>query len=334
MLKSVDLQEKYLSWGIAVPLITNRLIIGATAKIFGLAILLVGGSISLVFFTQGDFEIIPKVLLLLLILGSILFLSGLILMVVIFQNRWQYRYIITDEGIVCETIDKKLKAVNRLAVGVGMLLGSPQAVGAGLIGQGQEVQQIKWQGRFLAEYLPASCVIIFRNAWRRLMIIYCSPENYDEVANLVKTQMEQHGSERRMPQKSILSRYLGYSAAIVISAIPLFFLVDPFQVPLWMPMVLLGFSLATLWLVGVFGYAVFAAALLIPAAVAINALTRVDSYLHPGEHFARWTIYSGDDWSLIFFGAAGLCILCGFALKGIKGKIISMLSSDMSDMGG
>lgn len=329
-----DSKVKRLSWDIAVPLITNRLIVLATAKIFGFAVLLVGGLVCLVSATQGNFEIIPKIMFLLVIIGAALFLLGIALMAVIFQNRWHYRYALTEDGISCETIDKKLKAANRLAVSAGLLLGSPQTVGAGLTGQSQEYQMVRWQGRFRAEYLPKSRVIILKNAWRRLMIIYCHPENYDEAADLVQDRITRHGTEKRMPKTSVIRKTVFYSIAVTISGLPLFFMADPFHVPLWIPMALLSFSLAALWFSGVFGYAVFGFALLVLMEIAADALTRQSSYLYPGKHFSRWTAYTGDDWALLFLGAVSLFVLCGFALKGIRGRIVSVLSSDSSDMGG
>jgi hypothetical protein len=329
-----DSQINGLSWEIRVPLITNRLIIGATAKIFGFSILLVCCLISLVLASQGDFRLIPKVLLLISITGISLFVLALLLMVIVFKNRWQYHYTINNKGIVCETIDKKLKTANRLAIGAGILLGSPRTVGAGIIGKGQEIQNVSWKGKFRAEYTPESNIIIIRNAWRKLMIIYCLSENYNEAVNICKVMMEKHSTEKQLPQKSFIPKYILYSIVNIVCSLPLFFMADPFHLPLWIPMVLLCFSMATLWLIEVFGYVVFGSALLAVIFIAVDAFTVVDSYIHPGESFQRWTIFSGDDWALLFLGATSLFILCWFAFMGIRGRIIAVLTSDMSDMEG
>jgi hypothetical protein len=329
-----DYPVKDLAWEIKVPLISNRLIIGATAKIFGFSILFVCCLISLVLATQGDFRLIPKILLLLSITGISLFILAILLMVIVFKNRWQYRYTINDKGIVCETIDKKLKAANRLAVGAGILLGSPQTVGAGLIGKGQEIQKVSWKGKFRAEYIYKSNVIIVKNAWRKLMIVYCLPENFNEAVNICKAMMEKHSTEKQLPQKSIIPKYILYSIANIVCSMPLFFMADPFHLPLWIPMVLLCFSMATLWLIAVFGYVVFGSALLVIIFLAVDAFTVVDSYIRPGESFQRWTIFSGDDWALLFLGAISLFILCWFAFMSIRGRIVAVLTSDIADMEG
>jgi hypothetical protein len=334
MVQNNDSPVEDLTWEIGVPLISNRLIIGATAKIFGFSILLVFCLISLVLFTQGDFRLIPKVMLLLSITGISLFILAILLMAIVFKNRWQYRYTINDKGIVCETIDKKLKTINRLAVGAGFLLNSPRTVGAGLIGKGQEIQKVNWKGKFSAAYIPESNIIIIRNAWRKLMIIYCLPESYNEVVNICKAMITKHETDEHLSRKSFIPKYILYSIVNIACCMPLFFMADPFHLPLWIPMVLLCFSMATLWLIEVFGYVVFVSALLVIIFITVDALKVVDSYIHPGEHFQRWAIFSGDDWALLFLGAICLFILCWFAFMGIRGRINAVLTSDTSDMEG
>jgi hypothetical protein len=334
MPRQSDIPVVDLAWEIQVPLLSNRLVIGATIRIFGFSILLVGGLVSLVLATQSDFKTIPTVLLLVSVTGFLLFLTALLLMAVIFRNRWQYRYTLDDAGIVCETIDRRIKAANRLAVVAGTVLGSSQATGAGLVGKSQEIQTIRWKGRFRAELIPESRTLIFHNAWRKLMIVYCLPENYAQVARICQTKMAQQGTEKRLPERSIIPRYIGYSIAIVVSSIPLLLLAEPFDLPLWIPMVLVSFSLATLWLIAVLGYAVFGLALLVLAFLAGEAFSVTDSALRPGEHYPRWVLFSGDDWASLFLGIVGLLVLCWFARKALNGRIVSVLASDAADMDG
>ena len=273
-------------------------------------------------------------MVLLAVIGFLLFLTSLFLMAVVFRNRWQYRYTLDDTGIVCETIDRRLRAANRLAVVAGTVLGSPQAAGAGLLGKSQEIQAIRWKGRFKAEISSQSRTIVLRNAWRRLLIVYCLPENFAQVASICQSRMARHGTAERLPEKSIIPRYIGYSLIVVGSAVPLLLLAEPFDLPLWIPLVLASFSLATLWLIEVLGYAVFGSALLLLAFLAGEALSVTGSTLRPGELIPHWVLFSGDDWALLALGAVGLLVLCWFALQAIKGRIVSVLASDAADMDG
>lgn len=333
-MKRASSAGRTLSWEISVPLLNNRLIVGATIKIFCFAAIGVSALASLVLAFQGDWHIIPRILLLMTATGTALIIVSLMLMALLFANRWRFRFTISEQGIRFETIDRTLCRANRLAVILGTLLGKPQAIGAGLIAQSQEVQEIKWSGKFRAVYRPASRVVILRNRWRNLMIIYCTPENYSDVAEIIRNNIARHGSESRLPAQSPLLRYLAFSAIVLLASLPVFLLADPFEIPLWMPLVLLCFALSTVWLLSVFGYVVLGCILLIVGDVVVNSFAERDSFFHAGETYSRWRLYSGDEWALLLLAAAGMVVLGIMAMRAIGGHMTSMLASDMSDMGG
>lgn len=323
-----------IEWEISVPLLNNRLMVGALVKVLGLSVLLLGGLLSLIFASQNNWDLIPQMFLMMALVGAGLILLGLVVMGVIFGNRMRCRYSVSDEGIRFEAIDKTLRATNRLAVIVGLLLGRPQAVGAGLIGQSQEIQNMNWRGNFRAQYEPDAHVVTLRNGWRRLMIIYCTAENYAEVAARVQAYLVRYGTEERVPRKSPLPRYLGYSVAIILASVPVFWLHEPFDVPLWMPLILLCFALATVWLISLFGYVVLGSILLVIGALLLSAFSTRKSYLHRGETYPHWSVFSGDDWALLALACVGLAVLGWFALQAVRGRINSMFAADVSDMEG
>jgi hypothetical protein len=323
-----------ITWEILVPLLNNRLIVGATIKVFGFAAIGVASLLSLVFATQGNWQLIPKTFLFLMLLGCGLIVLSLVIMAVVFQNRWRFRFTLSDDRIRFETIDKTLRAANRLAVKAGVLVGRPQAIGAGLIGQSTEIQEIKWSGSFRAVYKPGARVVILRNRWRRLMIIYCTPENYTKVAEYIRICIERYGTDARGSQRSPLPRYLATTAMVILAATPVFLLIEPFEVPLWMPMVLLCFTLATVWLISIFGYVVLASILLIVGAVVIDAFDMRESFLHAGVHYSHWSVFSGDEWALLVIAGVGLILLGWFAIRAVQGRFTSVLEADRSDMGG
>jgi hypothetical protein len=323
-----------ITWEISVPLLNNRLIVGATIKVFGFAAVGVAGLLSLVFATQGNWQLIPKMFMLLMLLGGGLIVLSLVIMAVVFQNRWRFRFTVSHDLIRFETIDKTLRASNRLAVTAGVLMGRPQAVGAGMIGQSRETQEIKWNGNFHAVYKPHARVIILRNRWRRLMIIYCTQENYTEVAEYIRICVELNGTETRGPRRSPLPRYLLTTAMVILATTPAFLLIEPFDVPLWMPMVLLCFALATVWLISIFGYVVLVSILLIVGAVVFDAFDMRESFLYAGIHYPHWSVFSGDDWALLVTAGVGLFLLGWFSFRAVQGRFTSVLETDRSDMGG
>ena len=322
-----------ITWEISVPLLNNRLMVGATVKIFGFAAMGVAGLLSLVFATQGDWQLIPQTFLSMMLLGGGLIVLSLAIMAVVFRNRWRFRFTLSENCIRFETIDKTLRATNRLAVIAGVFLGRPQAIGAGLIGQSQETQEIKWSGRFRALYKPRSHVVILRNRWRRLMIIYCAPENYTEVSEYIRLCIEQNGTDTRGSHKSPLPGYLAFTTFVILASTPVFLLKERFEVPLWMPMVLLCFALATVWMVGIFGYVVLGCILLVAGAVVLDAFSMRESFLHAGERYPHWSVFSGDDWALLVVAGIGLILLGWFAGRAIRGRFTSVLEADRSDMG-
>jgi hypothetical protein len=68
-------------------------------------------------------------------------------------------------------------------------------------------------------------------------------------------------------------------------------------------------------------------------AVTLNALSLRESFLHTGEHYAHWSVFSGDDWALLVVAAVGLILLGWFAVRAIRGRFTSVLEADRSDMG-
>ena len=322
-----------LTWEIDVPLLNNRLVVGAIVRAFGIAAFIMGALLTLVFAIQGDWDSIPQVWVAAVLVGAGLIVLGLMIMALAFRNRMRFRFTVDGEGVLFETVDRTARAANRAAVVAGVLAGSPQALGAGLIARSQESQRVEWRGSFLADYEPRRRTVVFRNRWRRLMIVYCTPENYADVAERVRAGMECSGSADRVPSTSPLPRYLAYTALVIVASIPVFMLGDAFNVPLLIPLLLLCFALATVWLVGLFGYVVLAGIALVVGAVVVDALSVHESFFRAGETYARWTVYSGDDWALLVIAGVGLALLAWFAIQALSGRIPSMLASDAADMG-
>jgi hypothetical protein len=321
------------SWEISIPMLNNRVIVGALVKVFGIASAMLGGLLAFLFALEGEWHLIPKVLLFAALVGGGLILLGLFCMGVIFRNRMRFRYTVSSTGILFETIDKTAKTTNRLAIILGLLLRRPQAVGAGLIATSQEVQELKWRGSFCAVYRPGARLVILRNRWRQLMIVYCTAENYAQVADSIRASIEQHGTADRLPKRSPLPRALGYTGGIIVACVPLFALHDAFGVSLLLPILVLCFALAMLWMIALFGYVVLGTLAVIIGSVLLSAFEVRKSYFHPGETYAHWSVFSGDDWALLVVAGVAMALLAWLSVRFLRGRTRTVLDSDMSDMG-
>ena len=279
-----------IAWAIAVPLLNNRAMVGGLVRVFGIAVLLMSGLMTIIFGSQGEWQVLPPLLLMFLAIFVGLIVAALLVMAIVFRNRMLFRFTVSETGISFETTDTAARATNRLSVVAGVLGGSAQATGAGLIAQSRETQEMRWQGAFRAEYRPRSRVVILRNAWRQLMLVYCTPENYAEVAERIVGAIEANGTADRVAKHSPVGRYVAWSTAAVLACLPLFALVEAFDVPLWLPIGILCFALATIWLVGLFGYVVLVGLAATAWMVAADALSLRPSFFSPGETFARWTV--------------------------------------------
>jgi hypothetical protein len=321
-------------WIAQIRLVNNRDIMVSLAKVVGLAVIIPGCLLSLIFATQGEWKTIAPMWMMLSAIGAGIGLLMMLVMLVFFRNRVNVRYTVSGEGILFESIDRKIATANRVAVLVGVLAGRPGPTGAGLTAMSQETQKMGWDGAFRAQFDDGARTITLRNRWRRLMVVQCLPDNYAEVSGFVRERMARHLTASRVPGRSPLPRYLGWTMAVTAACVPLFALVDAFKVSLLLPILMLCFALATLWLIPLFGYVNLGCAVLIVGSVILDAFSQHTSFFSPHAKVARWTVYSGDDWALLAVTGGSLAFLAWFSLRAVRGKFPSLLMSDMTDMGG
>jgi len=189
-----------LTWEIEVPLLSNRAVVGGMARVLVITGAIICGLMAVLFGAQGEWELIAPVSAGLLGACVGLFVPSLLVMVLVFRNRIRFRFTVGDKGVRIETIDRTVRLVNRLAVGAGALGGSPQTAGAGLIGTGRETEGVRWEGSFRASYNDRARTVAPRNAWRTLIVVYCTSENYAQVAEVIRSRMEVHRTASRVPR--------------------------------------------------------------------------------------------------------------------------------------
>lgn len=170
-----------VEWLISVPIFRNSLIL----KQLGLALGIPFGIIILVIIFGSDRNIYT--LYALSLIGLLLFLTWLLIMIV-YRGKYDVEYLLDDRGAYCRTQKKQAKTsrrINGLTVALGLLSGKPSAAGAGMLAQSRQNQFLKWNSITKVKYKPKQDVIILRGGWTENITLFCSKENYAQVAQVV-----------------------------------------------------------------------------------------------------------------------------------------------------
>lgn len=122
------------------------------------------------------------------VLAGLAFLF-LAVMLLYFGNRFTARFAVFPGGIAYDSVSRRARFSNRAAIVVGALAGSPQAVGAGLVATAGESGYFEWTDLRSVKEHPAHRVLSLFNSWRCVLRLYCSPENYDVVRDLVRSRL-------------------------------------------------------------------------------------------------------------------------------------------------
>lgn len=262
-------------------------------------------------------------------------LLGLLIMAVVFRGKYGVRYTLSATGLLLETTSRAAKVSNRAAIVAGILSGKPGVAGSGLLAASQETQEVKWRGNFHAVHKPDSHMILLKGPWRTLMMVQCTPENYAEVAERMAGYLKRRGAAKRVAsQASPLPGYLLRSVATVIACVPLFLLADEYHLDIFLPIFILCFALATVWLLPVLAWAVLGGLLFYIGEFVLAMLEQRQSMFEPGETYLRFEVLRGDDWAfLALVVGAGIAWLLWLCIGALRGKVRSALAADQTDMG-
>lgn len=314
-----------LSWEMAVPLLTHPLMMGGFVKVFGLTAILLGSFLSFLMLMTGGADAISAIWMLVGTLSGGLFIVGLIVSVIIFGNRIDIRFSLDDDGVECELIDRRARAASAAAIFFGTLLGRPGAVGTGLIGATDTLRRATWEEIESARFHGLCHAISLRNPSRTVMILFCTPGDYEAVVARVQAKIARQpapASARSAP----LTRLLLHSVLIVAASIPLFTLPYPLKADPFAVTFTLAFALASLWMIPALSYPALGGLAWIWLQTAHQLLEPQNSYIM-GESFKAIRWVSGDDWAHLGIAAAGSVYLIWLSVGLLRGKISSGLAS-------
>jgi hypothetical protein len=322
-----------LSWEFDIPLLTNPRMLRTFALGTALSVAVVVLLLGVVFGSQGDWEAVLTMAKIFALVGVGLFVLFVLVMGLVFGNRLRTRYTVDDEGIVQETVDKVGKVGSRLAVIAGILGRSPGTTGAGLIAMSHEVAALSWDGTFRVDAVARRHLLVFRNAWRPIMEVYCTPENFAAVQAHVGERMAHRRTAERVETKSPLSQYLLHTVLILVASFFVLMAYHEFDLDVLVPMIMLAFALATLWLIPLFGYVVLLTNALILLAFAGELFEESTSLFWRGETYLQYEVFSDADWAHLVAALLALGYLSWLSIRAVRGKLLSLLVRDRGDAG-
>jgi hypothetical protein len=295
---------------------------------------LMAALLGTLFAAQGEWDALPMLAVIIAGATGGLWLLGLLIMAVLFRGRIRVRYAVTADGIEMETTDRVARSANRAATIVGALARSPGLTGAGLIGVGREREAVRWRGAFRAVPDPGRHVIAIRNRWRDVMLVQCSSENFELVRARIAEAMHAHRTETRVESRSPLPFYLIHSLLVFAASSPLVMLAKEYDLDLLLPILVLCFALATLWLINIFGWVVCAGLLLLFAGTLLNLSSVRESVLSPGETYTGFDVIGDDEGNVLALALAGSIYLTWLAIRAIRGRFLALLVRDSSETDG
>jgi hypothetical protein len=284
------------------------------------------------FAAQGEWDVLPPLIGVIAACIAGLWILGFVIMALVFRGKMRVRYTLSKRGVLYETVDKTAKGANRVAIVVGALARNPQALGSGLIARSRESEQVDWTQVARADYDPARSFITLRNSWRGIMWMQCTPENFAKVSAQVKQALAANraapATDSEASRPSPLPRYLIHSVLVLLAATSLFMLAEEFDLDLFVPLLVMCFALATLWLIPLFGWVVLAGLGWVGLELFLSLTEVRPSYIFPGRSHRTLDVLSDNDWGLLLLAALGTGYLVWLSVSAVRGRLLSMLSRD------
>ncbi|MBA3030557.1 MAG: hypothetical protein KKF30_00595 [Proteobacteria bacterium] len=322
-----------LSWEISFPLLTNSNIVKAWLKAMAVTYLMCMLILAPVFIGTDQADGLPVIAF--WFAGIILGITGFgfLIMLVIFGNRSRAKFTVTEQGIFYECLDKKAKTLSRMAVAAGILAGSAGTAGAGLLSISNEKISMKWSGAFKAVFDERNHTIRLRNQYRDILQVYCTSENYEKVKEIVETNISRGGtSERLSKSSSPLPRAIFSTVLVLLACLPLYALNDLTHLDIMVPLLIMTFSLAMVWMIPLFAWVVLPLEgyIIIHTVIVLSRFREfklINTYT-----YRNYEVLNSGDWIIILSGLLGMAYLGWISVKSLKGKFVPVLMRDYEGM--
>ncbi|MBK8453482.1 MAG: hypothetical protein WAQ53_05565 [Thiofilum sp.] len=316
-----------LVWNLDVPLVNNPYLFRASIKLSVLTWLVMVILFSLILGATGEWDTLPPLLLGATFAALGLWVLMIVVMLLFFGNRMPMRFTINARQVQCDITSRRSKWANRTLIFLGLISLKPGAVGTGLIATSQESQAFEWERIYSATYDSKHYRITLRNRWRDLITLFCLPENYEAAVNRVQASIPNH-KQTKHSTKNPIGSLLFRTVLTIIACLPFFQMPYPFEIDLFVPIFLVCFAVATIWLIPLFGYVVIATLLYIATLIIATAIQPHNSSYSSLKGYLEYELISGDEW--VFFIIMLLCMtyLIRMSWRAVKGKDESALFLD------
>jgi len=322
-----------LQWETDVRLMTHPLMLGNFAKLIVITGLIIAALMSgLLAVTDAADAILPLLAMMGMILAGFAVLY-LLVALLFFGNRMRMRFRVDGEAADAVGIDKRAGAANKVAIVAGIVGGKLGVTGAGILAETNKEQRIVWNAVAKVRYYPAWNAVALGNSWRTLVTLYCTPENYAEVAAAVGAALEARPAEAKAARKSPLPKLLLHTLATILAATPLFVLPDLDEAAILPALLTLAFALASLWLIPLFGWVVFGCLGWL-AVLEVIEQSSMRTSMFDGSHYSGWSVLSGDDQAGFVLAVLGGAYLVWLSIGLLRGRIRSGFIGDMIEAGG
>lgn len=316
-----------LEWRIDVPLLTQPLLLLVYAKATVLVASIMGALLTfLVLVGDRRADSIADMWRLTGISTLAVVGLGLFATAVVLRNRLAMRYVIDERGVEQSMVDRRAAVASGTAVVLGALSGNAAATGAGLSARARSRTAISWSNLVTARYHPRHNAIALRNSWRTVILLFCTPQNYAEVATRVEQEIAARRASSGAPRSPILGLLLR-TVLTVVACLPFFVLPYPFRLDLFAPLFTLCFALAALWLVPHLVWAMIGGLGWMWFTIYLRATLERHSTLDDTV-FQSWQRMSLEDWSPIILCGIATAYLLWQASSSLRGRIPSALGDD------
>jgi len=312
-----------ITWEQRVSLLGQPILLRSYALAFLATAVVVGGLMAFILGASGEAE---SILPLLGMIGWVLLGLALLFLLVIllfFGNRMTQRFTLDARGVRSEVIDRKATGAARLLIVLGLLSGKPGAVGTGLIAAGDRSRALDWSEVGRVRYDAGHGTIALGNSWRTVVILFCPPESYPQVAAAVQQATAGRLAKRRHP----LPRLLLHTLLVPLALLPVFAAPYPFELDLLLPIIVLCFALATVWLIPLLAWVVVLGCLGLVVQLGLIAFEQHKSQFD-GRLYRQWEVLDGYDWAGLGAMALGIAYLLWLSRAALRGRFVSGLMAE------
>lgn len=312
-----------LTWEQRVSLLGQPILLRSYAIALAATAIVAGGLMAFILAASGEAESIPPLLGMmgLVLLG--LALLFLLVALVFFGNRMTQRFTLDRRGVSSEVVDRRARGAARLLILLGLLTGKMGAAGTGLIAANDRTRALLWSEVGRVRYDPRRHVVALGNSWRTVVILFCTAENYGAVAAAVAAATLGRLERRRHP----LPRLLLHTLLVGFALVPVFALPYPFELDLLLPILLLCFALATVWLIPLLAWVVVAGCGWLLVELAMIALETRQSQFGSGS-YRVWEVLDGSDWTALGLAGLGIAYLLWLSRAALTGRFVSGLMAE------